>query len=176
MGHRILFLSFSLKIPYTGLMIDEKPVLGHILRILVVLFGRLFPKTLGFTHARIRNNRVNFMKVSSKLQPVSCFLIHRHTYNEGSSCVQRGKAPKSTQSPNSTRRATLSRERQYWRIRWMAHFKELETTIILIGHMTHLTKYFPSKSKKMWISFCWYSIFKVKVKDSFSLGQIEKNY
>ncbi len=40
----------------------------------MVLLGRLFPKTIGFTHGWNRTNHVNFMKVRSKLQPVLCVL------------------------------------------------------------------------------------------------------
>ncbi len=36
---------------------------------------RLFPKTRGLTHERSRTNHVKFMKIGSKLRPVSCVFI-----------------------------------------------------------------------------------------------------
>ncbi len=39
--------------------------------ILAVLLDRLFPKEIGLTHVWTRANHVNFMKIDSKLQPVS---------------------------------------------------------------------------------------------------------
>ncbi len=37
----------------------------------VVLLGQLFPKTIGFTHEGTHTSHVNFMKIDSKLRPVS---------------------------------------------------------------------------------------------------------
>ncbi len=42
----------------------------------VVLLGRLFPNTMGFTHRWSNINHVNFMSIGLKLQPVSCLLLY----------------------------------------------------------------------------------------------------
>ncbi len=46
----------------------------------VVLSARLFPKTIEFTHGWIRTNYVNFMKIGSKLRPVSHVLVYKYIY------------------------------------------------------------------------------------------------
>ncbi len=45
----------------------------------MVLLGRLFSKIIGFTHEWTRTNSVNFMKIGSKIRPVSCVLVHKIT-------------------------------------------------------------------------------------------------
>ncbi len=42
----------------------------------VVLLGRLLTKIIGLTYGWTRIYHVNFMKISSKLRPLSCGLIH----------------------------------------------------------------------------------------------------
>ncbi len=67
---------FPQKIPY---WLDEgqKTGFGGIFSpILVVLLGRLFPKTKGFTHRWTRIKHVNFMK-SSKLRLVLYVFVHK---------------------------------------------------------------------------------------------------
>ncbi len=46
----------------------------------VVLLRRLFPKTIRFAHGWTHTNHINFMKIDSTLQPISCVLI-QHKYN-----------------------------------------------------------------------------------------------
>ncbi len=76
-GYRIQFSSFFLKTPHTVRLKPEKLVLrGTFSPIFVVPFGRLFRKTIAFTHKWTRTNHVNFMKIGSKLRRVSCVLIH----------------------------------------------------------------------------------------------------
>ncbi len=62
---------FPQKPPYSW-MKAKKLVLGaHFPPISLVLVYRLFPKNKGFIHVWTRTNRVNFMKIGSKLRPVS---------------------------------------------------------------------------------------------------------
>ncbi len=52
---------------------SEKPGFGGtFFSISVVLLGRLFTKTIGFTHGWAHTYPVNFFKISSKPQPISC--------------------------------------------------------------------------------------------------------
>ncbi len=51
---------------------------GTFFLIPAVLLGILFPNTVGFIYGWNGTNRVNFMKIDSKLRPVSCILIHKY--------------------------------------------------------------------------------------------------
>ncbi len=46
----------------------------------MVLLGRLSPKTIGFTHEWTRTNRVNFMKIGSKLRPAYRNFLYINKY------------------------------------------------------------------------------------------------
>ncbi len=74
MGYWILFSNFFRK-KYRAEWKPKNQFWGHISHISVVLLGRLFPKTIGFTHWWTRTNHVNFRKIGSKVRPVSCVLI-----------------------------------------------------------------------------------------------------
>ncbi len=52
----------------------KKPDLEH--NFPLVLLGRLFLKPIGFNRRWTRTNRVNFMKIDSKLQPLSYVLLY----------------------------------------------------------------------------------------------------
>ncbi len=80
-GYRIQFSSFFFKKPHTVRLKLEKLVFrGTFSFISMVLLGRLFPKTIEFTHEWSGTDQVNFMKISSKLWPVSCVHIHKYIY------------------------------------------------------------------------------------------------
>ncbi len=56
-----------------------KPSFGDTFsHISVVLFSRLFPKPMGFTHGWACSIHANFMIFGSKLRSVSCVLIHEY--------------------------------------------------------------------------------------------------
>ncbi len=64
----------------------------------MVLLGRLFPKTIGFARGWTRTNQVNFVKIGSKLRPLSRVLIHKYTFSN----LQSGTSKtKNVTTPNS---------------------------------------------------------------------------
>ncbi len=74
-----VFKFFPKKKPYHLNLTQKTTFGGTFSPISVVLLGRLFLKTIGFTHWWTRTNHVIFMKIGSKLRPESCVLI-LHTY------------------------------------------------------------------------------------------------
>ncbi len=64
--YQIQFLKFFLKNPHNVWLKPKKLVLGTFFPASVVLWGQLFPKTIGFTHEWIRTNHMNFKKIGSK--------------------------------------------------------------------------------------------------------------
>ncbi len=66
-----VFKFFSQKTPFRLTKTRKTGFGGTFSPISVVLLGRLFPKTIGFTHESTHANRANFMKICSKLGPVS---------------------------------------------------------------------------------------------------------
>ncbi len=78
----------------------------------MVLLGRLFPKTIRFTHGWARTNHMNFMKIGSKLRPVSCVLIHKYISTLTLRICNQGPLKRKTWPPPPT--PFLSRECQNW--------------------------------------------------------------
>ncbi len=74
MWYQIQFLSFFLKKPHTSDLNPKNWFWDTFSPIYVVLLGRLFPKTIRFTHEWIRTNHLNFMKIGS-----TC-IVRSYTY------------------------------------------------------------------------------------------------
>ncbi len=66
-----IFKIFSQKTLYRLTKTRKTSLGSSFFPVSVVLLDRSFQKTIGFTHEWTRTNRVNFIKIDSKLQPVS---------------------------------------------------------------------------------------------------------
>ncbi len=75
-----VFKFFPQKFPYRLNESQKTGFGGTFSSISVILFGRLFPKTIRFTRRWTRTNPLNFIKIGLELQPVSCVLLHIQIY------------------------------------------------------------------------------------------------